>query len=69
MEETIAQNEKRAQTKGQESSLKIKFKAEGKKYTEPKLESKKYRRVSRKVSNQKLENLPFNFPDDIYPEK
>lgn len=55
--ETIAFQEAIAHKKDQESTVKTKFKANGKKYIEPKLESKKYRRVSRKVSNQRLEDL------------
>lgn len=57
LEEAIAFQEATAHKKDEESTVKTKFKANGKKYTEPKLESKKYRRVSRKVSNQKLEDL------------
>ncbi|BAQ66878.1 small ribosomal subunit biogenesis GTPase RsgA [Geminocystis sp. NIES-3709] len=64
LEETIVNNQKIAQTKNQESTQKTKFKSDGTKYTEPKLESKKYRRVSRKVSNQELENLSFNVFDE-----
>lgn len=55
--EAIAFQEAMSQKKEEESTVKTKFKAKGKKYTEPKLESKKYRRVSRKVANQNLENL------------
>jgi ribosome biogenesis GTPase len=57
LDEVIAHAQKMAQTKDQESSVKTKFDASGKKYTEPKLESKKYRRVSRKTKNQNLEDL------------
>ncbi len=57
LEEAIALQDAIAHKKDEESTVKTKFKANGKKYTEPKLESKKYRRVSRKVSNQKLEDL------------
>ncbi|MGI0480152.1 small ribosomal subunit biogenesis GTPase RsgA [Geminocystis sp. CENA526] len=64
LEETIEHNQKIAHSKDQESTIKTKFKADGKKYSEPKLETKKYRRVSRKVVNQKLENLSINSSDD-----
>ena len=57
LEEVIIQAQKTAQMKDQESSVKTKFDSSGEKYTEPKLESKKYRRISRKKSNQKLEEL------------
>lgn len=60
LEETIEHNQKIAHTKDQESTMKTKFKADGKKSREPKLETKKYRRVSRKFTNQTLENLSFN---------
>lgn len=60
LEETIEHNQKMAHNKDQESSLKTKFKTDGKKSSEPKLDSKKYRRVSRKFTNQTLENLSFN---------
>ena len=57
LEEVISYNEKIANMADEESSVKTKFDSKGKKYTEPKLESKKYRRISRKKSNQKLEDL------------
>jgi ribosome biogenesis GTPase len=60
LEETIEYHQKIVHSKDQESTMKTKFKADGKKSSEPKLESKKYRRISRKVTNQKLENLSFN---------
>lgn len=64
LEETIEYNQKIAHSKDQESTMKTKFKADGKKSSEPKLESKKYRRVSRKFTNQKLEDLSINSFDD-----
>ena len=68
LEEAIAYSEKILHKREEESTLKTKIKASGKKYNEPKLEAKKYRRVSRKVSNQKLEDLytsqSLNSPDD-----
>ena len=57
LEEVVSYNEKIANMADEESTLKTKIDSKGKKYTEPKLESKKYRRVSRKKSNQKLEDL------------
>lgn len=68
LEETIEHNQKIAHTKDQESTMKTKFKADGKKSSEPKLESKKYRRVSRKVTNQTLEDLSINSFDDEIDE-
>ena len=46
--EVEAYTQKVSERAEEESSVKTKFDASGKKYTEPKLESKKYRRVSRK---------------------
>ena len=57
LEEVISYQQKVAQRADEETSVKTKFNSQGKKYTEPKLESKKYRRVSRKKKNQKLEDL------------
>ncbi|BAQ63060.1 ribosome small subunit-stimulated GTPase EngC [Geminocystis sp. NIES-3708] len=57
LEEAIAYSEKIAHKREEESTLKTKVKTLGKKIDEPKLEAKKYRRISRKVSNQKLEDL------------
>ena len=60
LDEVIAYAQKIAQIKDQESSVKTKFDSSGKEYTEPKLETKKYRRVSRKTKNQNLEDLYSN---------
>lgn len=57
LEEAIAYGDKIAHQREEESTLKTKIKASGKKFDEPKLEAKKYRRISRKVSHQKLEDL------------
>lgn len=57
LDEAIAYSEKVAHQREQESTFKTKVKESGKKFDEPKLEQKKYRRVSRKVTNQKLEDL------------
>ncbi|MBE9222432.1 small ribosomal subunit biogenesis GTPase RsgA [Cyanobacterium stanieri LEGE 03274] len=57
LDEILAQEEKIAQTRDTESSLKKMVKNSGKVYTEPKLNTKKYRRVSRRLSHQKLEEL------------
>lgn len=64
LEETIEYNQRIMRKKDQESTVKIKYKADGKKSSEPKLESKKYRRVSRKVTNQTLEDISINSFDD-----
>lgn len=57
LDEILAQEEKIAQTRDTESSVKKMVKDSGKVYTEPKLNTKKYRRVSRRLSHQKLEEL------------
>lgn len=55
LEETIVYSQKIAHSRHSEPTVKTKVKADGKTYVEPKLERKKYRRVSRKVRNQKQE--------------
>ena len=54
-EEAIAQELENGKAK-EESTLKLKIKSQGKRTLEPKLESKKYRRTSRRHSHQNLEN-------------
>ncbi|MBZ8179549.1 small ribosomal subunit biogenesis GTPase RsgA [Oscillatoria salina] len=55
--EAIAQQELLKQRPDEESSLKLKIKSSGERTYEPKLQSKKYRRSSRKQRNQTLEEL------------
>jgi ribosome biogenesis GTPase len=57
LEEVIAQQEARQQMPDEESSLKLKIKGSGRQEYEPKLESKKYRRSSRRQKNQTLQEL------------
>lgn len=55
--EAIDRQEKQQQTSNEESTLKLKIKNSGKHYYEPKLESKKYRRSSRRERHQTLQEL------------
>ena len=57
LEEILAQEEKIAHTRDAESSVKKMVKDSGEVCNEPKLNTKKYRRVSRRLSHQKLEEL------------
>lgn len=57
LEEAIAFKEKLAVKPDQESTVKYKNKSSGKSYTEPKLESKKYRRSSRRSKHQNLQDI------------
>ena len=73
LEEAIAQQEATQQMADQESTLKVKIKASGEEYYEPKLETKKYRRTSRRQKHQNLQDLYDNqsleeleeFEDDL----
>jgi ribosome biogenesis GTPase len=69
LEETIARQEALQQMPDRESSLKLKVKRSGKHEYEPKLESKKYRRVSRRSKQQTLQERYENQSlEDIYEE-
>ncbi|MGB5594657.1 MAG: ribosome small subunit-dependent GTPase A, partial [Crocosphaera sp.] len=57
LEEAITQQESTQNKGNQESTLKLKIKASGQEYYEPKLESKKYRRSSRREKHQNLQEL------------
>ncbi len=57
LEEVITQEEVNRQMGEQESTVKLKFKASGQEYYEPKLETKKYRRTSRREKHQNLQEL------------
>ena len=57
LEETINRKETRKKMGEQESNLKLKIKTSGQEYYEPKLESKKYRRRSRRDKHQTLQGL------------
>lgn len=57
LDEVIAYEEKLAHTKNEESTVKFKVKNSGQKYTEPKLERKKYRNVSRRTKHQEIDEL------------
>lgn len=54
LEEAKAKEQEEGKAKD-ESNLKLKIKSEGKRTLEPKLESKKYRRTSRRQTNQNVE--------------
>jgi len=69
LEETIARQEALQQMPERESSLKLKVKGSGKHEYEPKLESKKYRRVSRRSKQQTLQERYENQSlEEIYEE-
>lgn len=55
LEEAITLEQENAKAR-EESSLKLKIKTEGKRTLEPKLESKKYRRTSRRQNHQNIED-------------
>ena len=57
LDEVISQQEATQQMGDQESTVKLKIKASGQKYYEPKLESKKYRRSSRREKHQNLQEM------------
>ncbi len=57
LEEVIARQEALQQRPDEEASLKLKIKGSGKREYEPKLESKKYRRSSRRQRHQTLQEL------------
>ncbi len=57
LEEAIARQEALARKPDEESNLKLKIKSSGKLQYEPKLESKRYRRTSRKTRQQNLQQL------------
>ncbi len=73
LEEAIAQQEATQQMADQESTVKVKMNASGQEYYEPKLETKKYRRTSRRQKHQNLQDLYDNqsleeleeFEDDL----
>ena len=57
LEEAIAQQEATQKIADQESTVKVKMNAAGQEYYEPKLETKKYRRTSRRQKHQNLQDL------------
>lgn len=57
LEEAIARQETIEKMGDREATLKLKIKASGKEYYEPKLETKKYRRTSRREKHQNLQEL------------
>ncbi|MDJ0690544.1 MAG: small ribosomal subunit biogenesis GTPase RsgA [Xenococcaceae cyanobacterium MO_188.B32] len=69
LSEAIARQAALQQSPDEESSLKLKVKRSGKKQYEPKLESKKYRRRSRRERHQTLQELYEDRSlEDIYQE-
>jgi ribosome biogenesis GTPase len=70
VEEVITHQEVLQQKRDEESSLKLKIKGSGKHYYEPKLESKKYRRSSRRERHQTLHELYDNQSlEELYEEE
>ncbi len=65
LEEAITYQAARQQQPDDESSLKLKIKNSGKRKYEPKLELKKYRRLSRKQTNQSLQELENQSLEDL----
>lgn len=63
LEEAIARQDALQQQPDAESSLKAKTKAGGKRQLEPKLESKRYRRSSRRVEHQQLQEFCEEFDE------
>jgi ribosome biogenesis GTPase / thiamine phosphate phosphatase len=57
LDTAIAHQETRQQIPDEESNLKLKFKGSGKRHYIPKLETKKYRRPSRKQRHQELQEI------------
>lgn len=69
LEKAIAKQSALQQSPDEESSLKLKVKRSGKQQYEPKLESKKYRRRSRRERHQSLQELYENQSlEEIYQE-
>jgi ribosome biogenesis GTPase len=64
LEEAIAYQEYLNRQGDGEASLKLKTKRDGRQHYEPKLESKKYRRSSRRSQQQKLQGLGEDFEED-----
>jgi ribosome biogenesis GTPase len=60
LDEILIQEEKNAQYREPESTVKKLVKNSGEIQEEPKLNTKKYRRVSRRLSHQKIEDLYYN---------
>lgn len=68
LDEAIAQQEAVNQLSDPESTVKLKTKGKGQPQYEPKLETKKYRRCSRRAQQQALKEL-YKDIEDILPEK
>ena len=65
LQEAIAQQEQRDRTRDPESVVKRKTKGRGDRYCEPKLDMKKYRRLSRRKQHQLLEEQEL---DELYDD-
>lgn len=63
--EVINYEEKLAQMPDEESTVKTMVNSSGKKYTEPKLERKKYRHVSRRSKHQEIQELNYQDIDEL----
>jgi ribosome biogenesis GTPase len=57
LQEAIAHQDALDQSKDDESNVKVKVREDGQRQTEPKLESKRYRRPSRRTEKQDLQHL------------
>jgi ribosome biogenesis GTPase len=65
LDELIAQQEATYQRRDEETNLKIKVGEAGQIQHEPKLQAKKYRRVSRKSRKQTLHELRYDLPESV----
>jgi ribosome biogenesis GTPase len=65
LEDLIAQQEWAHQRRDEESNLKVKVGEAGQIQHEPKLQAKKYRRVSRKSRKQSLHELRYELPESL----
>jgi ribosome biogenesis GTPase / thiamine phosphate phosphatase len=70
LEDAIAKQEAQQQKPDEESTLKLKITTDGKHQYEPKLETKKYRRISRREKHQSLQGniLRHQTLDELYEE-
>jgi ribosome biogenesis GTPase len=65
LDELIAQQEATYQRRDEETNLKVKVGEAGQIQHEPKLQAKKYRRVSRKSRKQTLHELRYDLPESV----
>ena len=65
LDELMAQQESAHQRRDEENNFKIKVGEAGQIQHEPKLQAKKYRRVSRKSRKQSLHELRYDLPESV----